>query len=92
MNIYPAKGYSATLKLKRPDQASVVSMIVTLVTQMVHASAEPVTRDAVHARAAREFSRREWTKVDDMLGMASFTYKVGFATGPQNKRLYVKLT
>jgi D-amino-acid dehydrogenase len=27
LNIYPAKGYSATLKLKRPDDASVVSMI-----------------------------------------------------------------
>jgi D-amino-acid dehydrogenase len=27
LNIYPAKGYSATLKLKRPEDASVVSMI-----------------------------------------------------------------
>jgi D-amino-acid dehydrogenase len=27
LNIYPAKGYSATLKLKRPGDASVVSMI-----------------------------------------------------------------
>ena len=27
LNIYPAKGYSATLKLKHPDRASVVSMI-----------------------------------------------------------------
>ncbi|MBL8301563.1 MAG: D-amino acid dehydrogenase [Ideonella sp.] len=27
LNIYPAKGYSATLKLKRPQDASVVSMI-----------------------------------------------------------------
>lgn len=27
LNIYPAKGYSATLKLKRPADASVVSMI-----------------------------------------------------------------
>ncbi|HEY1392265.1 MAG TPA: FAD-dependent oxidoreductase, partial [Methylibium sp.] len=27
LNIYPAKGYSATLKLKRPERASVVSMI-----------------------------------------------------------------
>jgi D-amino-acid dehydrogenase len=27
LNIYPAKGYSATLKLKEPDKASVVSMI-----------------------------------------------------------------
>jgi D-amino-acid dehydrogenase len=27
LNIYPAKGYSATLKLKQPDRASVVSMI-----------------------------------------------------------------
>lgn len=27
LNIYPAKGYSATLTLKRPDDASVVSMI-----------------------------------------------------------------
>ncbi len=27
LNIYPAKGYSATLKLKRPDQASVVSLL-----------------------------------------------------------------
>jgi len=27
LNIYPAKGYSATLKLKRPDAASTVSMI-----------------------------------------------------------------
>ncbi len=27
LNIYPAKGYSATLKLKRPEKASVVSMI-----------------------------------------------------------------
>jgi len=27
LNIYPAKGYSTTLKLKHPDQASVVSMI-----------------------------------------------------------------
>lgn len=27
LNIYPAKGYSATLKLRRPDDASVVSMI-----------------------------------------------------------------
>ena len=27
LNIYPAKGYSATLQLKRPDDASIVSMI-----------------------------------------------------------------
>ncbi|WP_140626788.1 D-amino acid dehydrogenase [Methylibium rhizosphaerae] len=27
LNIYPAKGYSATLRLKQPDRASVVSMI-----------------------------------------------------------------
>lgn len=27
LNIYPAKGYSATLKLKRPDDASVVSLL-----------------------------------------------------------------
>ncbi len=27
LNIYPAKGYSATLKLKKPDQASVVSLL-----------------------------------------------------------------
>jgi D-amino-acid dehydrogenase len=27
LNIYPAKGYSATLKLRRPERASVVSMI-----------------------------------------------------------------
>jgi D-amino-acid dehydrogenase len=27
LNIYPAKGYSATFKLKRPERASVVSMI-----------------------------------------------------------------
>jgi D-amino-acid dehydrogenase len=27
LNIYPAKGYSATLNLKRPDEASTVSMI-----------------------------------------------------------------
>jgi D-amino-acid dehydrogenase len=27
LNIYPAKGYSATLKLKQPERASVVSMI-----------------------------------------------------------------
>jgi D-amino-acid dehydrogenase len=27
LNIYPAKGYSATLKLKKPERASVVSMI-----------------------------------------------------------------
>jgi D-amino-acid dehydrogenase len=27
LNIYPAKGYSATLKLKKPQEASVVSMI-----------------------------------------------------------------
>jgi D-amino-acid dehydrogenase len=27
LNIYPAKGYSATLKLKHPERASVVSMI-----------------------------------------------------------------
>ncbi|ALT79113.1 D-amino acid dehydrogenase [Paucibacter sp. KCTC 42545] len=27
LNIYPAKGYSATLKLKKPEQASVVSLL-----------------------------------------------------------------
>jgi D-amino-acid dehydrogenase len=27
LNIYPAKGYSATMRLKKPEQASVVSMI-----------------------------------------------------------------
>jgi D-amino-acid dehydrogenase len=27
LNIYPAKGYSATMKLKRPDDASVVSLL-----------------------------------------------------------------
>ena len=27
LNIYPAKGYSATLKLKRPEDASVVSLL-----------------------------------------------------------------
>lgn len=27
LNVYPAKGYSATLKLKRPDDASVVSLL-----------------------------------------------------------------
>lgn len=27
LNIYPAKGYSATLRLKRPDQASTVSLL-----------------------------------------------------------------
>src|SRR5262249_20453173 len=27
LNIYPAKGYSATLKLKKPQQASVVSLL-----------------------------------------------------------------
>ena len=27
LNIYPAKGYSATLRLKRPEQASVVSLL-----------------------------------------------------------------
>lgn len=70
---------------------SIVSQVVTAVTQMVHTSTEPVTRDAVHARAGREFSRREWTKVDDTLAMASFQYKVGFAAGDQNKRLYVRM-
>ncbi|QHL91159.1 AAA family ATPase [Sphingomonas changnyeongensis] len=70
---------------------SVVSQVVTTVTQMVHTSAEPVTRDAVHARAGREFSRREWTKVDDMLAMASFTYKVAINRGTQNRVLYERM-
>lgn len=70
---------------------SVVSQMVTLVTQMVENAAEPITREAVEAKAGRAFSRREWTKADDMLEMATFTYKVGFTSGPQNKRFYVKL-
>jgi hypothetical protein len=71
---------------------SVVSQMVTLVSQMVESTSEPVTRDAVEARAGRAFSRREWGKADDIIAMTPFMYKVDFATGPQNKRLYVKLT
>lgn len=71
---------------------SVVSQMVTLVSQMVESTTEPVTRDAAEAKAGRAFSRREWGKADDMLAMTPFVYKVGFATGPQNRRLYVKLT
>ena len=70
---------------------SVVSQMVTLVSQMVESTNEPVTRDAVEAKAGRGFSRREWGKADEMIAMTPFVYKVGFATGPQNKRLYVKL-
>lgn len=69
---------------------SVVSQMVTAVSQMVQSSAHPVTRDMVEATAGRTFSRREWTKADDLLEMQTFVYKVGFSSGSQNKRLYVK--
>ncbi len=70
---------------------SVVSQMVTAVAQMVHTSAEPVTRDAVEAKAGRAFSRREWTKADDMLAMAAFTYKVAITRGAQNRVLYERM-
>jgi hypothetical protein len=70
---------------------TVVSQMVTLVTQMVTSATGPITREDVEAKADRTFSRREWTKADNVLEMASFTYKVGFTPGPQNKRFYVKL-
>lgn len=70
---------------------SVVSQMVTAVTQMVHTSPEPVSRDAVEARAGRSFSRREWTKADEMLAMASFTYKVAITRGVQNRVLYERM-
>lgn len=70
---------------------NVVSQMVTLVSQMVESTTEPITRDAVEAQAGRSFSRREWGKADDMIAMTPFVYKVGFAVGPQNRRLYVKL-
>lgn len=70
---------------------SIVSQMVTLVSQLVEATPVPVTREMAQLKAGRPFSRREWAKADEMLAMSSFAYKVGFEAGPQNKRLYVKL-
>lgn len=70
---------------------SVVSQMVTLVAQIVAGSPHPVTRDDVEARAGRGFSRREWAKADDMLDMASFTYKVAIKRGAQNRVLYERM-
>ena len=72
------------------QRKSVVSQMVTAVSQMVQAASGAITRDMVEAMAGRTFSRREWTKADDLLEMQAFVYKVGFSSGPQNKRLYVK--
>lgn len=84
----PAEGEEGGGGDHRP---SVVSQMVTLVSQMVEATSEPVTREVVEAKAERAFSRREWAKADDMIAMTPFVYKVGFRTGPQNRRLYVRL-
>ncbi len=54
--------------------------MVTLVSQMVESANEPITRDAVEAKAGRGFSRREWGKADEMMAMTPFAYKVGFAS------------
>ena len=70
---------------------SVVSQMVTAVAETVRASAEPVTREAVEAKVGRKFSRREWTKADDMLGVATFVYKVVITRGAQNRVLYGKM-
>lgn len=70
---------------------SVVSQMVNLVSQMVAEAESPVTREQVEARANRGFSRREWTKVDDMLCTASFIHKVAITRGAHNRVLYERM-
>jgi hypothetical protein len=70
---------------------SVVGQLVTLLVATVHKSTAPVTRLEVQLRAGREFSRREWGKVDDALATAPFMYKVAIKRGEQNRVLYERM-
>jgi hypothetical protein len=88
----------ATRKAREDDdegggghKPSVVTQLQMLIVEMVHKSAQPITRDHVQAQAGREFSRREWSKVDDVLLMAPFQYKVVIKRGEQNRVLYERM-
>lgn len=73
---------------RRNHKPNVVQKLMVAVTDLVYRSAGPVTRDMVEAEQCREFSRREWAKVDERFALAPFEWKVVLGRGPQNKVLY----
>lgn len=77
---------------RRNHKANVVQKLMIAVTDLVYRTDEPVTREMVEAAQCREFSRREWAKVDERFTLAPFQWKVILSRGPQNKVLYQRQT
>lgn len=73
------------------NRPTVVGQMVTLVSQMVQSANDPITRDAVEAKAGRGFSRREWAKADDRLVVTAFLHKVAIKKGAQNRVFYERM-